>query len=238
MAGCSSHSREQYQLPEEAQVAQPPEFLTGPAAVLLTNRDSFSARVTLERPGAMDPAHPNTGLLLGSGSHLIYAPTGSDKTYIWDVQRRNGFILSEALQGYAPFSSLIEATNLTTISQTAGPSSETINGHPGHAVEVVITANDGSNYTFSVWRAADLNGFPVQIKSINGHADYTLNFSQVRSENLAPKLFLPPEGFTKYASAEAIANELLSRKNKLRNSGTGGSSDFNSVPAGPAQRPY
>jgi hypothetical protein len=238
MAGCSSRSREQYQLPEVAQVAQPPEFLTGPAAVLLTNLDSYSARVSIERPGAAGAAHAKTGQLLGQGSQLIYAPAGSDKTYLWDVQRRSGFILSEALQGYAPFSSAIEVTNLTTISQTAGPASETINGHPGHAAQVAVAANDGTNYVFSVWRAADLNGFPVQIKSLTGPVEYTLNFSQVRPENLPPKLFLPPDGFIKYASAEAMANELLSRKNKARNPVTGGSSDFDRQPAGPAQRPY
>jgi hypothetical protein len=60
----------------------------------------------------------------------------------------------------------------------------------------------------------------------------------VRPENLPPKLFLPPDGFIKYASAEAMANELLSRKNKARNPVTGGSSDFDRQPAGPAQRPY
>jgi len=238
LAGCSSSRRAQYQLPEETLIAQPPVFLTGPAAVLLTNANAFSARLTIDRSGASDKVQTDSGQLLGQGNHLIYAPTGSDKIYIWDTQRHSGYILSEALQGYAPFSSAVVVTKVTTVSEVAGPVSATINGHPGHEAQVVIAANDGSTNTFSVWRASDLNDFPVLIKTLNGPVAYRLTLSLVRSENFAAKLFLPPEGFTKYASVEAIANELLARKVKLRNPGNGGSSDFARPTAAPSPRPY
>lgn len=238
VVGCSSSKRTRFELPEEAVIAQPPAFLTGPAAVLLTNLNAFSARVSIVEPGATGSAGTNSGRVLSQNGQLIYAPTDSDKTYIWDVQKRSGYILSEALQGYAPFSSTVEVTNVLTLSQTAGPAGQTVNGHPGHEVQMALLVRGGLTNLFSVWRATDLGGFPAQIKTMGAPAEFTLNFSEVRPENLSPKLFLPPEGFSKYANAQAIASELLARKQKLRSTGNTVSRDYAKPPPPPAQRQY
>jgi hypothetical protein len=214
-AGCNSDRHNIS--PEEAIAPRPPDFLIGPAALLLTNGSDYSARLTLERPDSPRKAPAVAGRILGQGSSLLYAPAKGDKTFIWDVQGHSGYVLSESLQGYAPVSSATAFTNLLITAQIAGPASDRVNGHPGHEAEVTITANDGSTARFSVWRAADLNGLPVRIKTLTASAPFELNLFEVRLESLPPSLFLPPDGFAKYGSPELLNTELLARKSKMRN---------------------
>jgi hypothetical protein len=193
--------------------------MTGPAAVLLTNVNGYSARVTIELAGMSNNATPMTGQLLVRSSHMLFSPKTGDSTFIWDVKEESGYILSEALQGYAPLASGVHVTRMQTMSETAGASSDQVNGHPGHESEEAITCDDGSVTKFGVWRASDLGGFPVRIRTINSPMGYTLNFSNMRSEDLSLKLFQPPEGFTKYSSTDSMVGELFARKGKAKNAG-------------------
>jgi hypothetical protein len=64
-------------------------------------------------------------------------------------------------------------------------------------------------------RATDLNGFPVRIQSQKA-ALLTLNFSKIHLEAPAAAVFSPPDGFSKYATPEAMADELAAREHNLR----------------------
>ncbi len=221
--GCASHRHREYEFAEEALAAKLPDFLVGPASALLTNGNSFSARLTVDQPGFSNKVTAISGQLLVMGSHILFAPKTGDRAFIWDAHERTGFVLSDALQGYAPISSPIHVTNVLITAEIAGSAETQANGHPGHEAEVAVASDDGSTATFTIWRATDLGGFPVRIKAMNIVPPFTLNLAEVRSENLSPKLFLPPEGFTKYGSLEAMASELYSRKSKLRNAASGAS---------------
>jgi hypothetical protein len=216
-AGCATHRRPEFEFSDEAQATKLPDFLVGPASALLTNVDSFSARLTVDQPANSNNVNAGSGQLLVFGSHLLFAPKTGDRAFIWDARERTGFILSDALQGYAPISSPVRITNIMITAQMAGSAETQVNGYPGHEAEVSVASDDGSTAMFSIWRATDLGGFPVRIKTMNTVPPFTLNLSGVRSENLSPKLFLPPDGFTKYASADAMAGELYARKSKLKN---------------------
>jgi len=219
--GCSS--RPKYDFSEEIRVPAPPPFLAGPAALLFTNANGFSAVVTMDTPAsdAKGKGHVFFGQLLGQGSQLLFAPAKGDKSFIWDVQTHSGYILSEALQGYAPISSALEFTNLVITSEIAGLPSDRVNGYRGHAAMATVTGNDGSTTSFSAWRSGVLHGLPVRIETLKPADPSVINLSAVRSENLAPKFFLPPEGFTAYASGDAMAGELMTRKGKLHFAGSG-----------------
>jgi hypothetical protein len=182
--------------------------------VLLTNASAFSAVLTVDSPAIAQKGHALSGQLLCEGGHLIFSPTRGDRTFIWDVRERNGYVLSEALQGYAPFSSPAQMTSVTTLSETAGPASERVNGHPGHESEVTIAMDDGSTSRFSVWRASDLNGLPVRIKSLSTNEMFEVNLSAIQPAKLASTLFGPPDGFTKYENPDVMAGELAMRKSK------------------------
>lgn len=217
--GCASHRHRNFDYEAEIKAAKLPEFLVGPASVLLTNASDMSARITVEEPGKSNKVAVVTGQLLIQGNRLLYAQKAGDRTFIWDAQLRAGYVLSDALQGYAPISSAVRVTNIFTTSEIAGGSGGTqVNGHAGHEAEITVASDDGSMAVFTVWRATDLNGFPVRIQSKNAVPPFTVNLFDVRPDKLAPKLFEPPDGFTAYPTAETMAGELFARKAKAKSS--------------------
>lgn len=66
----------------------------------------------------------------------------------------------------------------------------------------------------------DLRRFAVRINSATNSTFLSLNFSSVRLEAPSSELFQPPDGFTKYDSAEALMNELMVRQQNLKRSTT------------------
>lgn len=145
----------------------------------------------------------------------MFAPIVGDRTFIWDVTQNSGYILSEALQGCAPITSSARITNVLEITGAAGPVPEAVNGLPCHRVEVAVSSSDGSKARFILWRTIGANGFPVKIKSINEPAQLIITFSDFRREALAQKLFLPPDGFTMFASANGMRDELQMRQKSV-----------------------
>lgn len=211
-ASCSS-SRHSNSLshPLEESFTLPP-FLTGSVAALLTNTNDFSARMVVDLPAFPAKTRTITGNLLGQGSQLLFAPTVGDRSFIWDVTHNNGYVISEALQGCAPIASSAQITNILEIAGAAGPILEAVNGQPCHRVEVVVSSSDGSTARFALWRTIGANGFPAKIKSINGPTQFVITISDVRREALAQRLFLPPDGFTMFASANGMRDELQMRQ--------------------------
>ena len=66
-----------------------------------------------------------------------------------------------------------------------------------------------------MWRATDLGGLPLRIACATGGTPLTLNLSKIRRDPPPNDLFLPPDGFTKYPSAEALMLELMARGESL-----------------------
>ncbi len=202
---------------------QVPVLLSGPAAVLLTNTGGFSARVALQERSGLPGQVPAEGELLGLGSKLVFAPRESGRpdknpeaggfSYIWDVALGSGFILSEALQGYAPVSSTLRATN--KVVSGASP------------LNVTVFLNDGAKEVFRVWPNGERREFPSRIESSSAPV-FTATVSKVRFQAPAADLFAPPPGFTKYPTPEALADEIAARRQNFRR-GTRGS-DIYSVP--------
>jgi hypothetical protein len=206
----------------EVRAPKVPPFLNGPMAALLTNTGGFSARVVMEtRPPSGQPEIVS-GELLGRGSKLLFAadPDVSVKksvrvggiSFIWDVARNNGYLLSEALQGYAPIASNVRFTNVVAGAGMEKSALEKIAGHPCEQAETIVTSSDGSVAAFHIWRAVDLKGFPVQITPATNATAPTVRFSKIRLEVPPGELFLPTDGFTKYENADAMMNELALRQ--------------------------
>jgi hypothetical protein len=216
--------------PEEAVIPKPPAFLIGPAGVLLTNVSGYVATLSFQQLDPADKSPILSGHILAQGSHLLFAPVKGDKTYIWDVQQHSGYVLSESLQGYAPISSMTQISSILTTSATAGPASDKVNGLGGHTAEISIALNDGSTARFSVWRAADFDDLPVRIKTLTASAPFELNLSEVRHTTFSTNVFLPPDGFARYASPELLNTELLARKSKLRSPGINNADDEPKLP--------
>lgn len=207
----------------------PPPFLTGPAAFLFTNWPGFSARVEVPPQSGVATDRPATGQLLGRGTRLFYAPE-TDATadarharggysFIWDVSEKRGYVLSEALQGYAPVAADLPVTNV--VLQIGKAAAQRLAGHPCESAEAVVQMADSTTAGFEIFRAIDLNGFPLRVESVTNSSVFTLNLSKVRLEQPPAEVFAPPDGFTKYSSAEVMADELAARQNNLRRKSTG-----------------
>jgi hypothetical protein len=74
-----------------------------------------------------------------------------------------------------------------------------------------VTASDGAATFFQVWRATDLKGVPLRIICPSNGMPMTLTLSKVRLETVPADLFVPPNGFSKYDSVEAMMTELAMR---------------------------
>jgi hypothetical protein len=190
-------------------------------ALLLTNVDGFRAHVVLQSGTSAPGAPLAAGELMVRGGKMLFAPEpnkaatkkarAQESAFIWDVNTNAGYVLNEPLQGYAPVSSSRHYTNLTaraTVISSAHPAAEIIGGHPCQITDVTVTASDGAATFFQVWRATDLKGLPLRIICPTNGMPMTLTLTKVQLETLPADLFVPPSGFTKYESTEALMAEL------------------------------
>jgi hypothetical protein len=221
-AGCAHSSKSAKGGPQP--VPQPPLFLTGPMALLLTNVDGFRARVVLEEGASARQIA--AGELMGRSDSLIFAPSttkaqlkrasAAGSAFIWNVPANGGYMLTDPLQAYAPISSGRQFTNLMTTPPVDAARPEKIAGYRCQPSEMTVAANDGTVTAFRAWRAADLKGLPLRITCNSKGTTLTLTLSRARLETLPADLFEPPAGFTRYESSEALVAELTARQNSLR----------------------
>jgi len=219
IAGCSTQPKVFYHAGDEL----PPEFLAGRMALLLTNNDGFSAKLTGTMAQA-DGGHLTvSGDLLGRQGSLIFQPVNSVKGkrarseggmfFIWNETDHAGYVLSDPLQAFAPASTTIQPTNVSL--NTAGAVEEAVNGHPCRRIKAEVQSSDGSSARFIIWQAEDAKHFPVRIQSLPDPGGMTINLSDLRLELPPPELFGPPEGFVKYDTPVALMNELIVRQSAM-----------------------
>jgi hypothetical protein len=216
LAGCASKrdSLPVYRAGDE----QMPEFLNGPASLLLTNVSGYSARLETDIVRPYGGGRPLAGAFLQRGGRIVFqadqAKTKKEQAsgiiFIWDASLGRGWTVSEALQGYAPSTSSFLATNVQIDASTSV--ADIINNIPCHRVEARINRADGSVAAYRVWQADDMRRFPIRIQSDSGGKPMTLTFSDLRMDSPDASLFNPPDGFVKYENPVALMNELILRQ--------------------------
>jgi len=205
-------------------LTQPPLFFTGPAAVLLAHPGGYMAHLTIV---FAPDTHPRSvaGQLVARDARFFFTPAPLSEgpvragqfSFIWDAISNTGYILSEALQGYAPIHS---AAGFTKLPVEGSPITlERVEGHPVTRATSVVEDGNGKPSRLDVSRARDLDEVAIRIGSLEASQPYTITLSQVRLERPSEKIFLPPEGFTAYANEEAMLNELSARQGDLRSKG-------------------
>ncbi|MDB6041381.1 MAG: hypothetical protein JWM99_5222 [Verrucomicrobiales bacterium] len=207
--------------------------MTGPAALLLTNNRGFSAHLVMTFEAPSDDALALSGQLLQRQHKLLFEPDTGDSqrkhsrtggfSFIWDVVEGRGYILSEALQGYAPINSTNQFANLV-VQRMTNPL-ERIEAHLVEQAVATVSANNGKQTTFRLLQATDLNSLAIQIESTNESPHFKLTLSKIGFEEPGEELFLPPDGFTKYVSVEALMNELIARQQSKRHANQSADSD-------------
>ena len=225
LCGCA-HSRPSEDLASMFYVPEVPAFLSGPMAVLLTKSGGgYSARVTLTSGSGTVSSHSEvvTGQLLGRDDQLLFAPDpGSlDKrlravglSYIWNVKDNRGYVLSESLQGWAPIGFNVQYTNVVASRTDAVP--ERLEGQLCIQEQARVASTEAAVNRLEVWRAPELHGLPLRIASGPGTAAQSLTLSHVRLAAPAAELFVPPDSFTHYQSADVMMSELVLRQHNLK----------------------
>jgi hypothetical protein len=228
IAGCAHSDKAGHvDTVRRAFTAEPPPFLNGPCALLLTNNDGYASQVVLERGPTSDKASSLSGELMVRGDKLFFAveSNGSKSkraaagtvSFVWDTTTNSGYVISDALQGYAPVGSNLRFTNLTFLnSPPSGPAGNRSDSRPGLSQEVTVAGNDGSLSTFRVWRSPTTPALPLRIESISGAPQFTLVFNKPQAVPPAPGMFIPPADFTKYDTAEAMMYEIVTRQQNAR----------------------
>ena len=213
LAGCASGPAVDQDRRTDFEAVKPPSFLTGSATALLLYTNGFSAHLVVAESGTNRPAGRNPDRLLGQGSKLLYAPGDGKQVFLWDVVLRRGYLVHEALQGYAPFSAPGLITNIVALEAApVGGKPAAVNGHPARPTEVTVLLNTGAADKYRVFCANDFGDFPVRIQSQGTNSPYTLDLDNLRLEQLSSRLFQPPEEFTKYSTVEALLAEITSRQ--------------------------
>jgi hypothetical protein len=205
--GCANTSPQEDPVRGPAQMLLPrlTEALTGPAAGLLTNLDGYQGQFTISLGTDGENERVVTGALHERDGKLCYEPVfkkSKRKSFdagafslIWDTVGKQGYILSDALQGFAPVAREPGGMNTSNGGDAAKPAE------------------------LRVERAKDLNGLATRIQSLDPLGPFTLTLSGVRPGLPPVEMFVPPDGFTKYESESALLGELAARQRTVMGPG-------------------
>jgi len=208
-----------YQSSEVASVPKMTAVTMWPLSALLTNGQAYESEITMTLGNAEPPLTLSGQLLVRGGKLRVEGafekggrkPKGTgDFGVIWDEAAHQGYVFSEALQGYAPISAAVRCTNVAT--QVMTETTERIEGHPTDRAKVTMAGSDGQTVTVQLERAQDLGKAPLRIDLISGPQPFTVVLSKVLPIVPAEELFSPPDGFTKYTNETAMLDELTARQ--------------------------
>ena len=221
-SGCAHASARRESRERTAALTPPPAppFLSGSVALLLTTFPGFSCHVAMQGGPGSGSTQPLAGELFGCSNKLFFAPapgafggrTGGFG-FLYDVDQGQGFMLCDTMQGFAPISTRFSPTNISV--RVVSKSRERIAGHACEPVEVTISQADGPQQVLRVWRADDLQSFPLRISSAEGRP-FDLVLTRVRLNTPPGEMFRTPEGFSRYDSPEGMMAEMVMRQEKLK----------------------
>jgi hypothetical protein len=227
LGGCSSTSQSN-NFPKEGVETFLPELIsmaTGPVAGLLTNGNGFTAQFTMTLQDATEPPLKMSGQIFSLGGKLRLEAAFDKSTgkslragsfgVIWDVTAQNGFVFSEALQGYAPIYASTQCTNLLT--EVIEKDIEEIEGHLVDKANVTFMNSNGQTTSLQLLRAHDLDDLSLKIYSRYQPQTFLLAMSNIQPLVQAEELFLVPDGLTKYEGEAAMLNELAVRQANIYN---------------------
>jgi hypothetical protein len=195
--------------------------ISGPAGSLLANGSGFHANFTITLGDRSQGPLTLSGEVFERGGKLDFVTVvGNHKSrgsggfnVGWDTAMHQGYVSSEALQAYAPLSGSFGATNSQT--QVLPGTAERVEGHPVDQANMTFQAGDGQTIALQLMRASDLGNLPLKITSVSGPQSFTLSLSNIEAAAPPEEVFLPPDGFTKYASEEVLLDELAERQHNV-----------------------
>lgn len=96
--------------------------------------------------------------------------------------------------------------------QKASLGRETIDGHACEKNKVTFTDDKGSKEDATVWNAADLKDFPVQVQmTVDKESTVVIRFKDVKLGRLDATQFEAPAGLARYSNAETLLQDIANK---------------------------
>jgi hypothetical protein len=204
----------------EALLPRLTSVMAGPVAVLLTNADGFQSDFTMSFVDDAERPVTISGWIVAYGGKIRLDAVPGEKSrkvkgeagfgVVWDTTAGQGFVFSDALQGYASLGGTVQFTNILT--ELVSSDADHIEGFAVDKVNVMVLGDDGGRTTFQLLRAPDRGNLPLQVYSPDRPHSFVLRLSKIQPAVPQADLFLPPDGFTKYDSQPALITELAIRQ--------------------------
>jgi hypothetical protein len=211
--GCAAH-RDYVEERHFTPAPETPVFLNASVMTILSNAPNFGAECRIERGSGIKDRE---GALLHRGNQILFSATkrkkkdpAGDMTYLWNISENSGYAINDPLTGYAAIGGTAPVAKVDR--RAAGLPPEKIDGHLCHQEEVLVTSADGLETRFIVASASDLGGVPLRIRCEGGGPQFTLELHDVRMQEPAANLFELPSDFTRYATVNAMFEELFRRQ--------------------------
>lgn len=88
---------------------------------------------------------------------------------------------------------------------------ETIDGHDCTKNKVTITNKKGEKSEATVWNAADLKDFPIQMQMTEKDTTIITRYKDIQFAKPDEKQFNPPEGFTRHTSMQQLMQAAMQK---------------------------
>jgi hypothetical protein len=134
---------------------------------------------------------------------------GMDKTVtIMLPEKHTGYLVYPGLKAYCELpmptgSSATESNKPPKVERTE-IGKETVDGHPCVKYKVLVTPENGTPVNMLVWRATDLNDYPIQTQVDAGGSTITTHFQNINQHKPAASLFEPPSDYKRYGSVQEL----------------------------------
>lgn len=136
---------------------------------------------------------------------------GADRTInIIRPDKKVSYIVYPALKAYLEQPMAQGAAKEPKIKTTA-LGKETVDGHSCAKNQITMTDENGKAEEATVWNAADMKNFPVQMQMQQEGANVIMKFKDVRFAKPDAKEFEPPAGFTRHTSMLQLQQLMMQR---------------------------
>jgi hypothetical protein len=89
---------------------------------------------------------------------------------------------------------------------------ETIDGHACEKEEVTLTDDKGTQQHATIWEAADMNKFPIQMQLTQDDASVVMKYKDVRLGRPADNHFQAPTGMAKFDNVNALMSDAITKR--------------------------
>jgi hypothetical protein len=189
----------------ELQASSPQGPVTVPGKVsFLDGKARFEMDMTQTKSPALPP---------GAGAQM--KSMGMDKMIVISrPDKKVSYLVYPGLQAYVEMpmeESEIEKPEGDSKLEETEVGKETLADHECVKKKAVVTDKDGSKHESTVWRATDLNKFPIKIEQTEEGNLSTMTFKDVKLSKPDVKQFDAPTEYKKYENMMAIMQEIMKR---------------------------